>query len=164
MKYHKPYGAALITPDMISSVSDQAKISSRRRKNLNLHQLEDRVQRMLNALEPDSYVRPHRHISHPKPETFIVLSGRFVAGIFDDTGRVIQASILSASGNRGMDILPGTWHSIIALEPGSVFFEAKEGPYDPDTDKEFAEWAPPESEGKNYLREMRSALLRASQE
>lgn len=30
-----------------------------------------------------------------------------------------------------MEIPSGTWHSIIALEPGTVIFEIKSGPYKP---------------------------------
>ncbi|MGZ5161185.1 MAG: WbuC family cupin fold metalloprotein, partial [Burkholderiales bacterium] len=38
----------------------------------------------------------------------------------------------------------GVFHSLVSLESGSVFFEAKAGPYNPQSDKEWAPWAPPE--------------------
>ena len=38
-----------------------------------------------------------------------------------------------------------TWHTVIALELGSVLLEVKAGPYDPNQPKEFASWAPEES-------------------
>ncbi|MBM3436837.1 MAG: cupin fold metalloprotein, WbuC family, partial [Bacteroidetes bacterium] len=38
------------------------------------------------------------------------------------------------------------YHTIICLEPDSVIYELKDGPYDPADDKNFAPWAPKEGE------------------
>ena len=38
----------------------------------------------------------------------------------------------------------GVWHTFVALEPGSVFFETKAGPWVPLTPEETAQWAPAE--------------------
>ncbi len=35
----------------------------------------DTLHRMLNAVQPDSYVRPHRHLDPPKAEAWILLQG-----------------------------------------------------------------------------------------
>ena len=42
---------------------------------LRFHEFDEHVQRMLNAVEPGSYVRPHRHVNPVKPEAFVVLRG-----------------------------------------------------------------------------------------
>lgn len=43
--------------------------------------------------------------------------------------------------------VPGaTCHTLVALEPSSIFFEAKAGPYEPLTDKDFGSWAPKEGD------------------
>jgi hypothetical protein len=48
-----------ITPRDLAMLSTEARGSVRQRKNLNLHvTLVDPVQRLLNAFEPGSYVRP----------------------------------------------------------------------------------------------------------
>ena len=39
---------------------------------------------------------------------------------------------------------PGEWHAVLALDPGTLFFEAKAGPYRPLVDAERAAWAPGE--------------------
>jgi hypothetical protein len=51
------------------------------------------------------------------------------------------------------EVPAGTWHALVALERGSVFFETKPGPYVPLTDKDFAPWAPEEGseEAGEYL-------------
>ena len=50
--------------------------SPRLRANHNIHPvLEDPVQRFFNAMQPGTYVRPHRHSTPPRWELFVVLRG-----------------------------------------------------------------------------------------
>lgn len=137
-----------VTQSLLEQVSGQAKASQRQRMNFNLHRLEDRVQRMLNAMEPGTYVRPHRHIDPPKTETFVCLRGQLGALFFDDAGCVTETLILSPHGICIVDIPAGRWHSLLSLEAGTIVFEAKDGPYVPATDKLFASWAPAEGDPK----------------
>ena len=105
------------------------------------------LQRMLNALQPGTYVRPHRHLTPPKAEAFIVLSGSLGFIAFDDAGRFDREDCLvlnRESGVWAVDVAAGTWHAILALEPDTVAFEVKPGPYSPMSDKDFAPWAPAE--------------------
>jgi hypothetical protein len=44
----------------------------------------------------------------------------------------------------GVDLVPGVYHSFIALEPDTVIYEVKPGPYTQSTDKSFAPFAPEE--------------------
>ena len=136
---------------------EKARTSPRLRQNHNLHNLEDTVQRFANALLPFSYVRPHRHLSPPKTETFILLKGRVWVVIFDDTGEIIDGKLMDGKRIQVVDILPGCWHTLIATKP-SITFEVKPGPYDPATDKEFAAWAPSEEEKDLHVRVIRSWL------
>jgi cupin fold WbuC family metalloprotein len=151
----------VVNQQLLDQVSEKAKASSRLRMNYNLHQLEDRVQRMLNALEPDTYVRVHRHIDPPKAEMFVILRGRTAVLIFDDDGAINDCIILSPEGCCAVDIPPGHWHSLVALEPGTVVMEAKDGPYVPSTDKDFAVWAPRENsrDASAWLERTRSWIL-----
>jgi len=150
-----------ITPSDLDTLSRRALGSRRRRQNLNLHaEYADPCQRLFNAVEPDSYIRPHRHADPPKPELFLAVRGRFHLLIFDDAGTLVERIELSPAGPAlAVDVPAGAWHGIVALEPGSIFFETKPGPYVPLSDKDFAPWAPPEgSEGVlEYLREVLSA-------
>lgn len=135
-----------IDTPMIRDLTRRAAESPRRRCNHNLHpQLSDPVQRFLNALEPDSYVRPHRHTDPERWELFLILRGRAAVLIFDAAGQVKERLQLTAGGEvMGVEIDAGRWHTLVALEPATVLFEVKQGPYAPHSDKDFAVWAPAE--------------------
>jgi cupin fold WbuC family metalloprotein len=135
-----------INRELASTVSEKAKKSARLRMNLNFHaDFADPVNRMLNALEPGTYVRPHKHESPDKCEVFIILTGKALALRFDDAGAIIERAVLDSSlGSYGVEIAPREWHTIISLVSGTVVYELKPGPYAPIDDKNFASWAPAE--------------------
>lgn len=111
--------------------------------NYNFHRHEEPVQRFLNAVEPGSYVRPHRHLDPPKWEMFVCLRGRGAAVIFDDHGGIVEVHRLDpGQGGHGVEIPAGAWHSIISLASGSVFLEIKEGPFESKHAGVFAPWSP----------------------
>lgn len=138
----------LITAALLNEVSMEAAANPRRRKNRNFHSENDAsCHRLLNAMEPDSYIPPHRHQCPTKDESIIVLRGRLGLVYFDEHGRVAGASLLAPdSAAMGVDIAHGQYHSLVALVPGTVFFEAKAGPYAPLLPEEKAPWAPGEGE------------------
>ncbi len=148
---------------LLESLSKEATTSVRKRKNHNFHTTEsDPLQRMLNAVEPGSYVRPHKHINPDKREIFIILKGSMAVVEFDDNGEISDHIILDASlGNYAAEIIPSSWHTVISLESGSVYYEVKDGPYDPHTDKIFAPWAPEENslQAGKYIRRLVEKLL-----
>jgi cupin fold WbuC family metalloprotein len=147
---------------LMDAATLEARSGTRGRAIIRFHELDEPVQRMLNAFEPESYAPPHAHLSPPKVEVFLVLRGRGLVVRFDPTGAVLEALELDAGGPaHGVEIPPGAWHCALALEPGTVFYEIKQGPYDPATDKTLAPWAPPESDvaaGRDYLARLRRAL------
>ncbi len=146
----------------LDDLSAAARRSSRRRMNLNLHlDYADPCQRLFNAVEPDSYIRPHRHLTPPKSETFLAVRGRFAVVIFDDDGVVAHVAFLSPGAMAAADIEAGAWHAVISLEAGSVFFETKPGPYEPLCDKDWAPWAPVEGSAGaiSYLENLKRSVL-----
>jgi cupin fold WbuC family metalloprotein len=138
----------LISQTTLSNLSDEAKKSPRLRKNLNFHASNEApCHRLLNALEPGTYVQPHCHLAAEKEETLVVVAGRIGLLIFSAEGCVEQAILLSPqSENFGVTIPPGVFHSMVALQSGSVFFEAKAGPYVAITTQEKASWSPNEGD------------------
>ncbi|MBF0289600.1 MAG: WbuC family cupin fold metalloprotein [SAR324 cluster bacterium] len=147
-----------INRDLLSALAEQAIHSERRRLNHNFHQPEDLVNRMLNAIEPDSYVRPHRHKSPPKEETFIILQGKGAILIFEEDGSICEVFPLDPTESKwGVDIPAGAYHTVVSLVTETIYFEVKAGPYVPITDKDFAPWAPPEktAEAMDYLKQLR---------
>ncbi|MBN2275532.1 MAG: WbuC family cupin fold metalloprotein [Bacteroidales bacterium] len=122
--------------------------SARKRKNYNFHTaLSDPMNRMLHAMEPETYVQPHKHENPDKREAFLVLKGRVVVVEFSDKGEIEDYMILDPkTGHYGAEIQPRTWHTLLVLEKGTLVYEVKDGPYDPADDKFFAPWAPKEGE------------------
>ncbi|MBE9536900.1 MAG: WbuC family cupin fold metalloprotein [Proteobacteria bacterium] len=152
----------LIDEKVMAETASKALASPRLRMNYNYHELSDPVQRMLNAIEPESYIRPHRHKNPDKTEMFIVLKGRGVVVIFDNEGNVVEHYLMEAGGNTlAVEIPPGVWHSIFSLDKATVFLEVKDGPYAAISDKGFASWSPvpDDSEAaKKYLERLRASL------
>jgi cupin fold WbuC family metalloprotein len=120
--------------------------------------LSDPIQRMLNAGYPGSYVRPHRH-GPDRWENFTLIQGAIAVLLFDDKGIVASRTELHRGGIPLVE-LPGLiWHSIVFLQPASVVYELKPGPYVPAEDKDFAAWAP--SEGQAGAAELENWMTTA---
>lgn len=136
-----------IDKQTLAKVTVKAQSSARLRKNYNYHaSLDDPINRMLNAVEPASYVQPHKHENPDKREVFLLLKGKMLVVFFNDNGEITEHVILDNMENFGVEIPPSTWHTIIALESGTVVYEVKDGPYSVSNDKNFATWAPKEGE------------------
>lgn len=139
---------SLIDTALLHEVSAEAKVAPRGRKNRNFHpDNEYPAHRLLNAIEPGSYIAPHRHASTTKDETMVVLRGALGLVHFDEEGNILHSVALRAGGDvLGCDIPHGIFHTVLALEPGTVFLEAKSGPWAPLAETEKAAWAPQEGD------------------
>ena len=150
----------IINKSLLNTVTSEAQLSPRLRKTYNFHTSQsDPIQRFINAFEPGTYVTPHLHKN--SREVFIILSGKIAFVIFDENGSIIDRIILDKnSDNYGLEIQPNTWHTVIPLDTNTVCYEIKDGPYNIDTDKTFASWAPMENtKGTNeFLHELIKSL------
>ncbi len=121
-----------ITQAILDNLTEQAKASPRLRMNLDLrNSAEDQSQRMLNAIEPGSPLPIHRH--QKTSETVVCLRGRLVEEFYDELERTCTERIeLSPNGPVvALNIPAGQWHTVQALESGTVILEAKDGAYEP---------------------------------
>ena len=124
-----------ITQALLDSLTEQAKASPRLRMNLDLrNSAEDQSQRMLNAIEPGSPLPIHRH--QKSSETVVCLRGRLVEEYYDELERICTERIeLSPNGPVvALNIPAGQWHTVQALESGTVILEMKNGKYEPISD------------------------------
>ncbi len=123
--------------------------------NRNFHTSdESKCHRLLNAMEPDSYIRPHRHLDPEKDETFVLIRGRLGVICFDDEGNITGKAMLVAGTDNAVATLPNSgYHTAVSLATGTIFFEAKAGPYLPFSEAEKAHWAPEDTspEARPYL-------------
>ena len=135
-----------ITQALLDKLTEEAKASPRLRMNRDLrNSSEDQSQRMLNAIEPGSPLPIHRH--QKTSETVVCLRGRLVWEYYQElrdeglelrdsskSSRVqkVQEIELSPNGQVvALNIPAGQWHTVRALESGSVILEMKEGAYEP---------------------------------
>lgn len=151
----------LIDRALIDGLIRTATASARRRSNFNLHPtLADPVQRLLVAAKRDTYFRPHQH--EVRWECALVVQGSFDLFLFDDDGTITRRLRLGNSGEAlGFEIPARTWHGWMPVEDDGVFFEVKEGPYDPVHGITFASWAPPEGDAAvpAFLERLRAAKV-----
>ena len=146
---------------LLDELTAQAQASPRLRMNMDLrNSAADTSQRMLNAIEPGSVVPIHRH--QKTSETVVVLRGRVVEEYYDGAGVLVESFVLGDchvadaprnDGNRdaprndvnrdaprndvpmvyALNIPAGQWHTLRALESGTVILEMKDGAYEPIT-------------------------------
>ena len=129
-----------ITQAILDELTAQAKASPRLRMNLDLRNgSEDQSQRMLNAIEPGSPMPIHRH--QKTSETVVCLRGRLVWEFYDELERICTETIeLTPNGPIvALNVPAGQWHTVKALESGSVILESKEGAYEPQSTEDILE-------------------------
>ena len=124
-----------ITQALLDKLTEEAKASPRLRMNYDLrNSADDQSQRMLNAIEPGSPLPIHRH--QKTSETVVCLRGRLVWEFYDDLEITCTERIeLCPNGPVvALNIPAGQWHTVQALESGTVILEMKNGKYEPISD------------------------------
>ena len=135
----------VINQTLLDKLTEEAKASPRLRMNYDLRNSDqDQSQRMLNAIEPGSPLPIHRH--QKTSETVVCLRGRLVweyyqevqgsrfkvQGVQEPKAELVETIELSPNGPVvALNIPAGQWHTVRALESGSVILEMKEGKYEP---------------------------------
>ena len=150
---------AITTVDIEQLIWEASK-TPRKRAILRLHEHEEVVQRMVNAVLPGTYIPPHKHENPDKVELFSILKGKVAVLKFNPIGEVEAVLEMSDSSPvKIVEIPPRTYHSIVAFQP-SALLEIIQGPYTATTHKQMASWAPAEDSPKasDYLIYMTSIV------
>ncbi|KXC36764.1 cupin [Pseudomonas aeruginosa] len=138
-------GPRYLDQQLFVELASGAGNAPRGRQHHNFHRMEEPCHRMAVGLQPNTYIPPHRHLDAGKAEALIVLKGRLGLLVFAEDGELLDKRELSAAGDcPGVDLPPGVFHALVVLEPDSILFECKAGPYRPLGEGEFASWAPAE--------------------
>lgn len=121
----------LLDKEVLDQLSKSASESPRLRASFDLRNTEkDNSQRMLNALQPGTILPIHRHPY--TAETLIMVRGSVCQKFFNEKGEVTDTFVLKAGGEcSALQIPARQFHSLECLEPDTVIFEAKDGPYMP---------------------------------
>ncbi|HEY4258957.1 MAG TPA: WbuC family cupin fold metalloprotein [Schlesneria sp.] len=149
----------LLTNELLEQAIQASQVSERKRMILPLHKSADAsLHRMFNVMQPGTYIPPHRHLAPPKDESIVIVRGALCFITFDEAGQVEQMTDIAANSPVfGVDVAAGIFHTFFILEPDTVMFEVKPGPYSPVTDKDFATWAPREGDAGavEYMAQLR---------
>lgn len=121
----------VLTTEILDALSAKAKTNERLRMNYDLRTSpDDQSQRMLNAMEPGTVLPIHRHTT--TCETIVMMRGSIKEMFYDDKGNLTESIVLKAGTEpSAMNIPKGVWHNLECLEPGTILFEAKDGPFEP---------------------------------
>ena len=121
-----------ITQALLEDLTRKAKASPEKQMYYSLSNIpEEQSQRTLIAIEPGSQQQIYRHQKTSK--TVVCLRGRLVVEYYDDLERMCTEAIeLSPNGSVvSLTIPAGQWHTVRALESGTVILEMKDGPNEP---------------------------------
>ena len=157
----------VFTSQTLDELANKAKANPRLRQHKNIHSCyQDPCQRLFNAIEPGSYIRPHKHATDPRDEMLVAVRGLMALVTFNDEGEVTAVVRFGSEKYAsecavGVELPSSTWHTVVALVPGCVLLEVKAGPFDPSQPKDLAPWAPKEGEpnAKQYLENLFSRII-----
>lgn len=121
----------ILDKELLDNLTEYAKENERLRFAYDLRTTpQDQSQRILNALEPGTFLPIHRH--RASSETVVIIRGRLIERFYDNNGNLIHEILMEPNGdNPIVQIDKDVWHSLISLESGTIIFEAKDGPYKP---------------------------------
>ncbi|QBF25159.1 cupin fold metalloprotein, WbuC family [Pseudomonas tructae] len=132
---------------LFTELASKAAANPRGRQHHNFHDMEEPCHRMAVGMQPSTYIPPHRHQASDKAECLLVLRGALGLLVFNDQGEVVDKRVLQAGGEcLGVDLPTGVFHGLVVLEPDTVMFECKAGPFRPVAQGDFSTWAPREGE------------------
>ena len=148
----------------------EASQSHRLRAHANVHDsYADQCQKLFNAIQVDSYIRPHRHSMDPKDECLVAIKGLFGLIMFAEQGSIDSVVLFGSekyseqlSIPSGLELTSGVWHTVVSLADNSILFEVKKGPFEPTLAKEFAPWAPKEGDkdANSYFKQLKKECLK----
>ena len=118
----------LLDQKIIDQTSEKARKSPRLRMNYNFHPtLDDKVQRFINCLEMGTKIDIHHH---KVDEIVVVIKGSIKAILYAEDHSIIEEKIIDPKkGVYGVQLPKNVYHTMECLEPGTVLFEVKEGPF-----------------------------------
>ncbi|HRY82482.1 MAG TPA: WbuC family cupin fold metalloprotein [Candidatus Moranbacteria bacterium] len=152
-------GVKIIDQEKINALLEESRISPRKRASICLHtEKSDLVQRMVMAIQTESYMQAHKHELPAKRELFTIYQGEAAVAIFKNDGEIDNVYVLAPDKIRTIEISAGLYHCLVALTPDIVLFETKDGPWESvEKDKQFAPWMPAEDseESVEYLKNLK---------
>ena len=134
----------------LETLKAAVKASAKRRARINTHpDGADTLHEMIIAIEPSSYIRPHKHPG--KSEAFHIVEGEVDIVVFKDDGEIDQLVRLGAPGSGRSfyyRMSQPFFHTLIVRSDVLIVHEITNGPFRPE-ETIFADFAPDDSEPRN---------------
>jgi cupin fold WbuC family metalloprotein len=133
----------------LNALRAAVKASAKRRARINTHpDGEDALHEMIIAIDPSSYIRPHKHPG--KSEAFHIVEGEVDIVVFKDDGEIDQIVPLGAPGSGRSfyyRMSKPFFHTLIIRSDVLIVHEITNGPFRPQGTI-FAGFAPDDSEAE----------------
>jgi cupin fold WbuC family metalloprotein len=131
----------------LDTLKAAVKASAKRRARINTHpDGEDALHEMIIAIDPNSYIRPHKHPG--KSEAFHIIEGEVDIVVFKDDGEIDRIVPLGAPGSGRpfyYRMSRPFFHTLIIRSDVLVVHEITNGPFRPQGTI-FADFAPDDSD------------------
>jgi cupin fold WbuC family metalloprotein len=131
----------------LNTLKTAVKASAKRRARINAHaDGEDALHEMIIAIDPTSYIRPHKHPG--KSEAFHIVEGEVDIVVFTDDGEIDRIVSLGPPGGRRAfyyRMSNAFFHTLIIRSDLLIVHEITNGPFRPSATV-FAEFAPDDRE------------------
>jgi cupin fold WbuC family metalloprotein len=138
---------ATIGPSDIETLRRAVSLTPKRRARINAHpDSGDELHEMIIAIEPGSYIRPHKHPG--KSEAFHIIEGAVDIVVFDEVGDIDRIVSLAAKGGETpfyYRMSKPHYHTLIIRSDLLVVHEITNGPFRPEGTI-FADFAPEEDD------------------
>lgn len=140
----------------------KVKESPRHRYAKILHKPGAKINRAINFMMHNSYMRPHYHPNKESNEKMQIMFGKMAILFFDNSGIVTKSVILEKNERESIVAPAFTWHTYVALSGKAASYDVMKGVYDPATFKTFPKWAPKENtpEAREYLKFLKEEAIR----
>ncbi len=129
-----------VDADLLNALKRQAQQITDKDIRLCLHSTPEALfHDMIILTRKGRYQTPHKH--NEKAESWHIIEGVMGVFVFDQAGKVIQASRLEPGGSIVYRIDPGFYHAVMPMSDIVLFHESRPGPYR-GADSLPAPWAP----------------------
>ncbi len=150
-------GVSVVEAKELEALAELARSSPEKRAMMTLY----RIPGEINAILPETYIRPHKYINPLQTETLVPLRGIAELVTFSDEGEILQRVLVGREIAVVAGVETNTWYTLVAHSP-FVALEVKVHPigYDREKDEVFAPWAPEKGtkEAGLYFENLRQKL------
>jgi len=122
----------------------------------------DELHQMIVLHRSGSYHRPHMH--RQKHEGYHIIQGRMLIACFDDTGAITAVHPLSLQEQLLYRTALQQYHTLIPLSDYVIYQEVRPGPFVPEGDSKFADWAPELQDTAGIEKYQKNLLKRIAQD